>query len=232
MIKAAPRYTAAQVILLAADDLMAQGGSEFSEWDLSLAAWTRDRNRFGMRGYQQLHPDHKRVMMEIMGRKPQNPLLLGHMEKLRPNTYRLTPLGKAEAQRMRLGEEPKGPKNKPSALDYYDIVRGRLVQKAFQRWREDPDEPKRYADVVYFLGGNLNDEEDNSKRIEQLVASVKGIIAWCNQKNVDFLTKDPSRLNPPIHYNEVIELSNFLQALFYRFPQLETPKKHKLPPKG
>jgi DNA-binding PadR family transcriptional regulator len=232
MIKAAPRFTAAQVILLAADDLMAQGGSEFSEWDLSIAAWTRDRNRFGMRGHAQLHPDHKRVMMEIMGRKPQNPLLLGLMEKVRPNTYRLTPLGRAEAQRMRLGEEQKGQKSKPAALDYYDIVSKRLAHKAFQRWREDPDEPKRWADVVDFLGGNLNDEEDVSKRLQQLSASVKGIVAWCNQKNVDYLTKDPSRSNPPIHYNEVIELSNFLQALVYRFPQLESPKKHKLPPKG
>jgi hypothetical protein len=100
MIKTAPRYTAAQVILLAADDLMAQGGSEFSEWDLTIAAWNRDRNRFGLRGYAQNHPDHKRVMMEIMGRKPQNPILLGLMDKIRPNVYRLTPLGRAEAARM------------------------------------------------------------------------------------------------------------------------------------
>src|SRR5262249_51082894 len=81
MIKTAPRQTAAQVILLAADDLMAQGASEFTEWELTIASWIRDRARFGLRGYAQDHPDHKRVMMEIMGKKPHNPVLLGHMEK-------------------------------------------------------------------------------------------------------------------------------------------------------
>ena len=40
MIKTAPRQTAAQVILLAADDLMAQGRSEFTEWDLTMASST------------------------------------------------------------------------------------------------------------------------------------------------------------------------------------------------
>src|SRR5262245_88680 len=75
MLKSAPRYTAAQVILLAAEDLMAQGASEFSEWDLTIASWNRDKKRFGLRGYDQTHPDHKRVMMEIMGRKPQNPMM-------------------------------------------------------------------------------------------------------------------------------------------------------------
>ena len=103
MVKVAPRYTAVQMILLAADDVMAQGVSEFSEWDLTVAAWNRDRNRFGLRGYAQTHPDHKRVMMEIMGKKPQNPVTLGLMEKVRPNTYRLTALGQAEAARLRSG---------------------------------------------------------------------------------------------------------------------------------
>ena len=85
MVKVAPRYTAVQMILMAADDLMAQGASEFSEWDLTVASWSRDRVRFGLRGYQQTHPDHKRVMMEIMGKKPQNPLHMGLMQKVRPN---------------------------------------------------------------------------------------------------------------------------------------------------
>src|SRR5437762_8680322 len=99
----APRLTAAQVILMAADDLMTGGSREFTEWELTVASWGRDKARFGLRGYDQAHPDHKRVMMEIMGKKPQNPMALGLMEKVRPNIYRLTPLGQAEAARLRSG---------------------------------------------------------------------------------------------------------------------------------
>src|SRR3954453_22951728 len=100
MSQQATRLTAAQVILLAAEDLMSAGAREFTEWDLTVAAWARDRTRFGLRGYDQKHPDHKRVMMEIMGQKPQNPLALGFMEKIRPNVYRLTPLGRAVSTRL------------------------------------------------------------------------------------------------------------------------------------
>src|SRR5262249_52240561 len=143
MLKTAPRYTAAQVILLAAEDLMAQGASEFSEWDLTIASWNRDKKRFGLRGYDQTHPDHKRVMMEIMGRKPQNPLMVGYMEKVRPNFYRLTSLGRAQAGRMRLNDDKSG-KSKPTALDNYDHVSRLIGHRSYLNWGEDPEEPRRW----------------------------------------------------------------------------------------
>ena len=94
------RLTAAQIILLAGEDLTNGGVSEFSEWELTVAAWKRDRERFGLRGFKDDFPDHKRVMMEIMGQKPHNPLQLKLMEKLRPNYYRLTDTGRQEATRL------------------------------------------------------------------------------------------------------------------------------------
>jgi hypothetical protein len=95
------RLTAAQIILLAGEDLTNGGVSEFSEWELTVAAWKRDPDRFGLRGFKESYPDHKRVMMEIMGQKPHNPLQLKLMEKVRPNTYKLTPFGMEEAVRLR-----------------------------------------------------------------------------------------------------------------------------------
>jgi hypothetical protein len=229
MLKTAPRYTAAQVILLAADELMAQGASEFSEWDLTVASWNRDKRRFGLRGYDQIHPDHKRVMMEIMGQKPQNPIRLGLMEKLRPNVYRLTPLGRAQAARMRLGEDKSG-KAKPTALDNYDNVSRLIGHKSFLRWREDPDEPRRWTDVLEFLDAKSTDEA--GQRMLEIKLMVETTISYLSKQNLDYLTKDPSRLYPPIRYGELADLNSFLQALRYRFPQLESGKKPKLPPKG
>ena len=68
MTNAALPLTATRVILLAADDLDRKGQLEFTEWELTVAAWARDGNRFGLRGFELLHPDHKRVMMEVMGK--------------------------------------------------------------------------------------------------------------------------------------------------------------------
>jgi hypothetical protein len=228
MIQAAPRHTAAQVILLAADDLMAQGASEFTEWDLTIASWNRDRARFGLRGHAQLHPDHKRVMMEIMGRKPHNPIFLGLMEKVRKNTYRLTALGRAEAARLRGGGE-KGSRNKVSSLEHYDQVAALLGLKAFKHWKDDPDEPKRWADVLEFLGADAGGD-DAPDRFRKVQKTVKNAMQWCNDKDVAYLTKDPTKLNAPIHFRELAELNDFLGALTYRFPRLEG--SGKTPPKG
>src|SRR3954451_13786167 len=79
------KVTAVQTILLAAEDLTKAGHSEFSEFDLTVAAWERDPNKFGLRGYGQRHPDHKRLMMEIMGQKPNSPVYRKLLEKIRPN---------------------------------------------------------------------------------------------------------------------------------------------------
>ena len=100
------KFTAVQIVLLAADDLTKAGNLEFSEWDLTVAAWSRDRFRFGLRGYAQRYPDHKRVMMEIMGQKPNSPVFRKLFEKVRPNYYRLTPLGKTAAARLADGPRP------------------------------------------------------------------------------------------------------------------------------
>ena len=101
----AMRPTAADVVLLAAAELhslrLIHGDpTEFSEWDLSVAAWQRDPKRFGLRGYADRHPDHKRVTMEIMGQKPSSPVVQKLMVKVRPNTYRLTPAGVAQAEAL------------------------------------------------------------------------------------------------------------------------------------
>src|SRR5262245_64108836 len=103
MVATQSKHTASETVLLAAADLTASGQQEFSEWDLTVAAWSLDRFRFGLRGYAQSYPDHKRVMMEIMGQKPSSPVQQKYLEKLRPNFYRLTPLGKSAATRLRGG---------------------------------------------------------------------------------------------------------------------------------
>src|SRR3954447_12788048 len=149
MAQTALRLTAAQVIILAAEDLMASGASEFSEWDLTVAAWARDRTRFGLRGYDQKHPDHKRVMMEIMGQKPQNPLTQRLMEKVRPNVYRLTPLGRAMAVRMRSGGG-SAPEVE-AASDLYRLIANLLAHSALTRWQQDPDQPRRWVEATAFL---------------------------------------------------------------------------------
>src|SRR2546426_12841292 len=127
-----PALTAAQEVLLAALSLNREGRREFSEWDLSVAVWKRDHNRFGCRGYEDLYPDHKRVMMEVMGKtKKDNPVVRGWFEKMRANYYKMTSLGVAEAERLR--EVSGGVAATPrSAEPLYDSVSRYLEHPVFQ----------------------------------------------------------------------------------------------------
>src|SRR5262249_33288840 len=153
----------------------------FSEWELTVASWHRDKRRFGMRGFDETYPDHKRVMMEIMGRKPQNPITLGLMQKVRTNYYRLTDLGRSEAHRMRAGEDRTG-KSKPSVHDNYEAISRMIAHPAYQSWREDFDEPRRWNDVLDFLGAKSTD--DAAERMQTLSELVQSTISTLHKQNV------------------------------------------------
>lgn len=84
--------TAAETIFLAACDLVRAGYGEFDEAALTVAAWQRDPKTFGLQGYKDLHPDHKRVYCTLVGKT--GPIRhLGLMWRCRANVYKLTDIG-------------------------------------------------------------------------------------------------------------------------------------------
>jgi hypothetical protein len=218
MILAEQKLTAGQVILLAADDLMAAGQAEFSEWDLTVAAWSRDRLRFGLRGYAQTYPDHKRVMMEIMGNKASNPVGLKYLEKVRPNYYRLTPLGRAVAARLR-GDGPKTGGRAVAVRDLYETAAAYVSRAEFRRWQDNPEEPREWAGAAAFLGltGKASGS-DPAERLDQVHTDIRAAIDWCNAREVAFLTRGSGSGGTPIHVRDLVDLLDFLQAMKYRFP--------------
>jgi hypothetical protein len=216
MAQNALRLTAAQVIILAAEDITSAGASEFTEWDLTVAAWARDRTRFGLRGYDQKHPDHKRVMMEIMGQKPQNPLALGFMEKLRPNVYRLTPLGRAVANRLR-NSGPSTASDEQSEM--YRLASDLTTHAALVGWRRDPDQPKYWADAATFLGRGGDVRRDAHKCLSGLRRQIRSAIDWCMVHDQHFLVPATRAGGEPINTQALTEIMDFLQVLEYRFPE-------------
>lgn len=91
--------TAAEVILVAAYDLVDGGLIEFTAAQLVVAAYRRDSRRFGLPGFD--HPHSQRVLCEIMGKKPRSPIVMGLLVKVRPSVYRLTEAGIDEAIRLK-----------------------------------------------------------------------------------------------------------------------------------
>src|SRR5262245_5067762 len=216
------RLTAVQIILLAAEDLMSSGATEFTEWDLTVASWNRNREKFGLRGYQNVYPDHKRVMMEIMGKKATNPVEQRWMEKVRPNTYRLTSVGRLEASRLKSAEagSTASAQKVSSMRDLYDRVAVYAAHSAFLRWRDEPSEPEKWGDAASFLGvKSKEDPNEAAERLQAVWTATRAAIDFCMEKNLNALPQGTSRGSASIHMRELSEIIAFLQALKYRFPE-------------
>jgi hypothetical protein len=147
------RRTAHETVLLAAHDA-GRDGRPFTEWDLSVACWRRDHDTFAMRGYPQ-YPDHKRVYMEIAGKKQRSPVMLGYLRRTAPNTYVLTDLGRTQAKYL-LGYGGVG-------IDQHAAVGEVMGSMLFHEWLRTQTAPtvdaktrkalKDYRDIIRPLAG-------------------------------------------------------------------------------
>ena len=213
--------TAAQVVVLAAVDLVDTGSDEFSEWDLTVAAWKRDASRFGCRGYEDLYPDHKRVMMEIMSRKKKdNPLRRGWMEKVRPNYYRVTPLGVAEARRI--GGSGLTPSAAPAPHAVYDAVIRYVEHPVFRRYLEDNDEPRSWVSAASFLNLNQMTALELDDTLRAASGAARAACEWFRESGEVTLRRGQGGGGRSILRAEVERLPEFLGTLEARFaPQME-----------
>ncbi len=222
MVTTQQKHTASEIVLLAADDLTSAGNHEFSEWDLTVAAWSLDRFRFGLRGYAQSYPDHKRVMMEIMGQKVSSPIQQKYMEKVRPNFYRLTPLGRTAASRLRGGPAnvPK-PTGKPVTVrELYETASAYISRPEFRRWQDNPEEPREWTGAASFLGVSGRDSRvDAAERLDEVRTAIRAAMDWCRVQEAAFLTRGSGQGGPPIHVRDLSDMLDFLTALSYRFPE-------------
>lgn len=219
------RLTSVQVILLGAHDLTTAGTLEFSEWQLSVAAWRRDQTRFGMRGFEKEHPDHKRIMKEIMGQAPTNPIQKGFLEKPRANHYRLTALGRVEA--ARLAEVERGGNEDPrSASDLYEAVARYSDHRVFQAWLKDPSEPKSWLGASAFLAITKNDAAELNKRLREAGRSASEGLGWCDEHRRSQLTRGPVGGGRAITRDEMEKLRDFIEMLQTRFePQMNAIRR-------
>lgn len=211
------RRTAAQEILLAAADLAGTGKQEFTEWELTVAAWRRDSNRFGLRGFEVDHPDHKRVMMEIMGQsKKDNPIRRRFIEKTKPNYYRLTDLGAAEVAAMQRGPEPESTSSRSPGPIYVAIAP--LVESPpFRAWLKDKEEPRSWLGAAAFLGLSRNTANEINDRMRAIETAVRRAREWCADTGRADITRGVHGGSRPIPLDEIEQLQEFLVVLRSRF---------------
>src|SRR5258708_33869193 len=103
--------TVPEKILLAANQLEADGQSPFSAEALIVVSWQKFPKTFGLKGYAELYPDSNKILTSIMGEK--GLARRGWLVKMGQKLYALTRDGRQVVARLMPDAEPTPPK--PSA---------------------------------------------------------------------------------------------------------------------
>lgn len=222
------RLTAAKEILLAARDLDVAGRAEFTEWDLTVAAWRRNSNRFGCRGYEGMYPDHKRVMMEIMGiTKKDNPLRRGWIEKTRPNYYQITDLGRSEADTLG-SRQAGGRATMRSPQPIYDAVSPLYHHPVFRKFCQDPEEPRMWLGAASFLGLKSADPQHVEDRQTGVRSAIENALNWLDEIDADSFRSGVSGGQQAISRDDLRKLLDLLDTIETRFGrQFEAIQKRR-----
>ena len=211
----APTLTAVQEILRAAAQLDAEKEC-FSEWDLTVAVWQRNPNRFGCRGYEREYPDHKRVMKEIMSSASGNPIRKGWLERIGPNLYRLTNVGRAEAQRQTRRSDGNG-ESTASPQSVYDAVAPFYQSPVFRKHLKDQEEPRLWLSAASFLQLASADAQHLNDRLIGARGAIDGALEWIDHHGREKITRGVSGGGEAIHRDSILRLQSFLDLLEERF---------------
>lgn len=203
--------TAAEEVLLAADKLTKSSKNEFTEWQLTVETWKLNRTRWGLRGFEQTYPDHKRVMNEIMAKGTQKVVGKGWLERTRPNHYRLTSSGLAKSSSMKNIEVT----SKTRMFHEYDAVAPYISHKVFENYCKNSDEPKTWLGVSAFLGLANNDPETLEKQLNRVNESIElGLEGIAKSNDGRLRMSDSSK---SIDRSQLMRLKEFIAMLEIRF---------------
>ncbi len=204
-----PELTASDEVLLAAASL-AQGDPEreFTEWELTVAAWKLNNNRWGLRGFENEYPDHKRVMMEVMGH---GGLVSEHLLlRTRTNRYKITSAGLARSLRI---AAPRDTRQRD--LHTYDAVKEFAFHKVFEAHLRDPEEPRTWLGAASFLNLQRNEPrllESQLSRVHEAIAMARGFMDETDRGELRRGDADRS-----ITRERLDKLERFLDVLEERF---------------
>jgi hypothetical protein len=140
-----------QVLLAAVENTGGDCGKTFTMEDLLVWAWRRDKQAWGLRNYEEEHPDSDKLQKEIGSRGGDQKGLvdLGFFERVGRRVYCLTPAGIAAAASLE-------PSNAVSQEKADRVLEGAVKQiiehPVFKDWLADHSRPKYFREAGHFWG--------------------------------------------------------------------------------
>jgi hypothetical protein len=171
--------TLSEKILLAASHLEDLGQSPFSAELLIVSAWQKYPRTFGLKGYEEQHPDSNKVLAGIMGEKglPRR----GWLTKVGRKTYTLTREGRQRVRRLQQDEGGDAPQPPPPARparltrEHDLLLQALLAGPAWHKFRQARQADWTFSEACRFwnMGDRLGSQVD--ARLDELQASLRDV---------------------------------------------------------
>jgi hypothetical protein len=121
----------------------------FTAEDLLIRAWERNKSAWGLRGYEDQHPDPEKIYKELNRRGETGLVGLGLFEQVSALVFRLTPAGLAAASEL----DPDDMKIREKASrELQEQIKSILGHNVFRMWLQDPSTPKSFHKIGGFWG--------------------------------------------------------------------------------
>jgi hypothetical protein len=137
------------IVLLASMEL-SEGdvNHAFTAEELLLKSWEIDKHAFGLRGYENDHPDSNILYTKLMGKL--GLVRTGYLKKIGEKTYTITEAGLSIASAIRpISNETKIKIERR----LYEIIIKIINHQIFIKWLESSgEEPKKFRDAMWFWG--------------------------------------------------------------------------------
>lgn len=205
--------TASEEVLVAAYKLTEKGKKEFTEWELTVETWLLNKSRWGLKGYEDKYPDHKRVMNEIMAKGANKVMGRGWVKRIKPNYYSITNSGLSRVNSLlKLNTTTKN-----RNLFIYNTVQPYVIHKSFVDYCSDSTEPKTWLGAASFLGITKNDPDILERNMRRIKEDINLAIEWLEENKENLLRRDDSA--KPISKDQLVKLKEFIAVLEKRFKQ-------------
>jgi hypothetical protein len=123
----------------------------FTIEELLVSAWKKDKPAWGLRGYENHHPDADKIHKELDSRGVSNKGMvgLGYLAKVHQRVFRMTPAGLVAG----CGLLPNDPIPREKAgRKLEQEIKQILEHPVFRMWLQDPVLPKHFRDAGHFWG--------------------------------------------------------------------------------
>jgi hypothetical protein len=137
------------------------------------------------------------------------------MEKVRPNFYRITPLGLAEASSLE--QLPSAAPSPRANQAIYDAVERYVFHPVFRRYLDEPEEPRTWLGLQSFLGLSRNSYIDLEDALRRVREAAKKVLAAMEEAKADVMRSGAVGGRKSIMKVEIEKLLGFADALEERF---------------